>query len=150
MITGITKHFMFHILWISILRFLYFNFFSASFCIKYYYYYYFLLSLPAALRFLQKLDRPFSKFLNLVSQHLIGFFRRWFDPSRGLYLHRTAHGKTRKNIHALSGIRTHNPWNPRGQYTLDRAAFGTHFIAKLKFGIYANNDTHNGSASQHI
>jgi hypothetical protein len=29
MITGMTKHFMFHILWISILRFLYFNFFSA-------------------------------------------------------------------------------------------------------------------------
>jgi hypothetical protein len=33
MITGMTKHFMFHILWISILRFLYFNFFSAYFCI---------------------------------------------------------------------------------------------------------------------
>jgi hypothetical protein len=35
MITGrpMTKHFMFHILWISILRFLYFNFFSASFII---------------------------------------------------------------------------------------------------------------------
>jgi hypothetical protein len=28
-ITGMTNHFMFHILWISILRFLYFNFFSA-------------------------------------------------------------------------------------------------------------------------
>jgi hypothetical protein len=27
MITGMKKHFMFHILWISILRFLYFNFF---------------------------------------------------------------------------------------------------------------------------
>jgi hypothetical protein len=34
-ITGMTKHFMFHILWISILRFLYFNFFSASFCITF-------------------------------------------------------------------------------------------------------------------
>jgi hypothetical protein len=33
MITGMTKHFMFHILWISVLRFLYFNFFSASFFI---------------------------------------------------------------------------------------------------------------------
>jgi hypothetical protein len=33
MITGMTKHFMFHILRNSILRFLYFNFFSASFCI---------------------------------------------------------------------------------------------------------------------
>jgi hypothetical protein len=27
MITVMTKHFMFHILWISVLRFLYFNFF---------------------------------------------------------------------------------------------------------------------------
>jgi hypothetical protein len=35
MITGMTNHFMFHILWISILRFLYFNFFSASFCITF-------------------------------------------------------------------------------------------------------------------
>jgi hypothetical protein len=35
MITGMTKHFMFHILWISILRFLYFNFLSASFCITF-------------------------------------------------------------------------------------------------------------------
>jgi hypothetical protein len=35
MITGITKHFMFHIHWISILKFLYFNFFSDSFCITF-------------------------------------------------------------------------------------------------------------------
>jgi hypothetical protein len=33
MIIGMTKHFMFHIYLISILRCLYFNFFSASFCI---------------------------------------------------------------------------------------------------------------------
>jgi hypothetical protein len=33
MITGMTKHFMFHIRWIYILKFLYFNFFSDSFCI---------------------------------------------------------------------------------------------------------------------
>jgi hypothetical protein len=32
-ITGMTKHFIFHIRWISILEFLYFNFFSDSFCI---------------------------------------------------------------------------------------------------------------------
>jgi hypothetical protein len=32
MITGMTIHFMFHIRWISILKFLYFNFFSDSFC----------------------------------------------------------------------------------------------------------------------
>jgi hypothetical protein len=35
MIAGMTKLFMFHILWISILRFLHFNFFSASFCITF-------------------------------------------------------------------------------------------------------------------
>jgi Ca2+/Na+ antiporter len=35
MITGMAKHFMFHILRISILRFLYFNFFSAYFCITF-------------------------------------------------------------------------------------------------------------------
>jgi hypothetical protein len=32
MMTGMTKHFIFHIRWISILRFLYINSFSASFC----------------------------------------------------------------------------------------------------------------------
>jgi hypothetical protein len=32
-ITDMTKLFMFHILWISILRFLYFSFFSDSFCL---------------------------------------------------------------------------------------------------------------------
>jgi hypothetical protein len=35
MSTGMTKHFMFHILWISVLICLYFNFFSASFCITF-------------------------------------------------------------------------------------------------------------------
>jgi hypothetical protein len=34
-ITGTTKHFMFHIRWIFILKFLYFNFFSDSFCIAF-------------------------------------------------------------------------------------------------------------------
>jgi hypothetical protein len=35
MITGVTKHFMFHIRWISILKFLYFNFFLDSFSIAF-------------------------------------------------------------------------------------------------------------------
>jgi hypothetical protein len=35
MITGMTKYFMFHIHWISILTFLYFNLFSDSFCITF-------------------------------------------------------------------------------------------------------------------
>jgi hypothetical protein len=42
-ITGMTKHFMFHIFWISVLRFLYFNLFSASFCIIIFFFYFFLL-----------------------------------------------------------------------------------------------------------
>jgi hypothetical protein len=34
------------------------------------------------------------------------------SPSQGLYLHRTTqHRKTWTNIHALSGIRTHDPSN---------------------------------------
>jgi hypothetical protein len=35
MITGMTKYFIFHIRWIPILKFLYFNFFSDSFCITF-------------------------------------------------------------------------------------------------------------------
>jgi hypothetical protein len=35
MITGMTKHFMFHIRWISIVKLLYFNFFLDSFCITF-------------------------------------------------------------------------------------------------------------------
>jgi hypothetical protein len=35
MITGMTKYFMFHIRWISMLKFLYFHFFSGSFCITF-------------------------------------------------------------------------------------------------------------------
>jgi hypothetical protein len=34
-ITGITMQFIFHVRWISMLRFLYVNFFSASFCITF-------------------------------------------------------------------------------------------------------------------
>jgi hypothetical protein len=33
--TAMTKHFMFHFSWISVLRFLYFNLFSASYCITF-------------------------------------------------------------------------------------------------------------------
>jgi hypothetical protein len=35
MITGMTKYFIFHISWIYILKFLYFNFFLDSFCITF-------------------------------------------------------------------------------------------------------------------
>jgi hypothetical protein len=46
------------------------------------------------------------------------------SPSQGLYLHRTKqHRKTRTNIHALSGIRTHDPSNqPAKTHASDRTA----------------------------
>jgi hypothetical protein len=46
------------------------------------------------------------------------------SPSQGLYLHRTTqHRKTRTNIHALSGIRTHDPSNqPVETHASDRTA----------------------------
>jgi hypothetical protein len=43
---------------------------------------------------------------------MVGLLGRVIIPSQGLYLHRTTqHRKTRTNIHALSGIRTHDPSN---------------------------------------
>jgi hypothetical protein len=43
-------------------------------------------------------------------RHMVGLLGRGISPSQRLYLHRTAqHKKTRTNIHALSGIRTHDP-----------------------------------------
>jgi len=63
MITGMTKHFIFHICWISVLRLLHFNFFGAPFCIIFlpngivtYYYYY----IPAAIVICRNCD-IFSK-----------------------------------------------------------------------------------------
>jgi hypothetical protein len=42
-------------------------------------------------------------------RQLLGLLGRGVSPSQGLYLHRTTqHRKTRTNIHALSGIRTHD------------------------------------------
>jgi hypothetical protein len=41
---------------------------------------------------------------------MVGLLGRVISQSQGLYLHRTTqHRKTRTNIHALSGIRTHDP-----------------------------------------
>jgi hypothetical protein len=43
---------------------------------------------------------------------MVGLLERVISPSQGLYLHRTTqHRKTRKNIHAFSGVRTHDPSN---------------------------------------
>jgi hypothetical protein len=51
----------------------------------------------------------FLKLVNLFG-HLLGLLGRGISPTQGLYLHRTTqHRKTRTNIHASSGIRTHDP-----------------------------------------
>jgi hypothetical protein len=57
-------------------------------------------------------------------RHMVGLLGRVISPSQGLYLHRTTqHGKTRTNIHALSGIRTHDPRNqPAKTHASDRTA----------------------------
>jgi hypothetical protein len=53
--------------------------------------------------------RTTSEIMNQL-RHMVGLIERVISPSQGLYLHRTTqHRKTRKNIHALSGIRTHDP-----------------------------------------
>jgi hypothetical protein len=67
---------------------------------------------PVDLQSLKDLGRlTYRRFLELFG-HMVGLFGRVISPSQGLYLHRTTqHRKTRTNIHALSGIRTHDPNN---------------------------------------
>jgi hypothetical protein len=64
-----------------------------------------------------------GSFLNYF-RHMVGLLGRVISPSQGLYLHRTTqHRKTRTNIHALSGIRTHDPSNlPAKTHASDRTA----------------------------
>jgi hypothetical protein len=65
----------------------------------------------------------YRRFLELF-RHMVGLLGRVISPSQGLYIHRiTQHRKTRTNIHALSGIRTHVPSNqPAKTHTSDRTA----------------------------
>jgi hypothetical protein len=54
----------------------------------------------------------YERFLKLF-RHLVGLLGRVINQSQGLYLHRTTqHRKTRTNIHAPSGIRTHDSCVP--------------------------------------
>jgi hypothetical protein len=64
-----------------------------------------------------------GSFLSYFRQ-TVGLLGRVISPSQGLYLHRTTqHRKTRTNIHALSGIRTHDPSNqPAKTHASDRTA----------------------------
>jgi hypothetical protein len=65
----------------------------------------------------------YSRFLELF-RHMVGLLGRVISPSQGLYLHSTTqHKKTRTNIHALSGIRTHDPSNQSAKtHASDRTA----------------------------
>jgi hypothetical protein len=82
---------------------------------------------------LQSLKNPVRltrrRFLELF-RHMVGLLGRVISLSQGLYLHRTTqHGKTRTNIHALSGIRTHDPSNkPAKTHASDRTAIVTGII----------------------
>jgi hypothetical protein len=71
---------------------------------------------PVALQSLKDLGRlTYMRFLELF-RHMVGLLGRVISPSQGHYLHRTTqHRKTRTNIHALSGIRTHDPSNQRAK-----------------------------------
>jgi hypothetical protein len=64
---------------------------------------------------------------------MVGLLRRVISPSQGLYLHRTTqHRKTRTNIHALSGIRTHDPSNqPAKTHTSNRTATVTGIFSRI-------------------
>jgi hypothetical protein len=68
--------------------------------------------LPVALQSLTDLGRlTYRRFLELF-RHMVGLLGRVISPSQGLYLHSTTqHRKTWTDIHALSGIRTHDPSN---------------------------------------
>jgi hypothetical protein len=63
-----------------------------------------------ALQSLKDLGRlTYRRFLKLF-RHMVGLLGRVISPSQGLYLHRTTQNrKTRTDIHALSGIRNHDP-----------------------------------------
>jgi hypothetical protein len=76
----------------------------------------------------------YRRFLELF-QHMVGLLGRVISPSQGLYLHRTTqHKKTRTNIHALNGIRTHDPSNqPAKTHASDRTATVTDAIMTTMF-----------------
>jgi hypothetical protein len=79
---------------------------------------------PVALQSFKDIGRlTYGRFLELF-RHVVGFLGRVINPSQGLYLHRTTqHRKTRTNIHALGGIRTHDPRNqPAKTHASDRTA----------------------------
>jgi hypothetical protein len=92
---------------------------------------------PLALQSLKVPDRlTRRRFLELF-RHMVGLLEQVFSPSQGLYLHRTTqYRKRRTNIHALSGIRTHDPSNqPAKTHVSDRTATvtgdGIYYLAEI-------------------
>jgi hypothetical protein len=73
---------------------------------------------------------------------MVGLLEQVISPSQGLYLHRTTqYRKTPTNIHALSGIRAHNPSNqPAKTHASDRTATVTGFqvltVASIKMAVF--------------
>jgi hypothetical protein len=92
---------------------------------------------------------------------MVGLLGRVISPSQGLYLHRTTqHWKTRTKIHALSGIRTHDPSNqPAKTHASDRTATVTGTTAATSTNIttsvvavtklYASRSQQNRTTLQH-
>jgi hypothetical protein len=66
------------------------------------------------------------RFRNLIKTRGRTTLDEWSARRKGLYLHRTTqHRNTKTNIHASSGIRTHDPINQAAKtYALDRAVTG--------------------------
>jgi hypothetical protein len=83
------------------------------------------------------------RFLELF-KHTVGLLGRVISPSQGLYLHRTTqHRNTRTNIHALSGIRTHDPSNqPAKTHASDRTAT----VTDLQIHCFHKYHTHSSAS----
>jgi hypothetical protein len=82
------------------------------------------------------------QFLNL--RQPVGLLGRGISPSQGLYLH-TNTEKSQTNIHAMSGIRTHDPSFEQMKifHALDRAAIviGILLNAIQEFSSYLSGNT---------
>jgi predicted component of type VI protein secretion system len=105
---------------------------------------------PVALQALTDLGRlTYRRFLELF-RHMVGLHGLVISPLQGLFLHRTTqHRKTRTNILALSGIRTHDPRNqPAKTHASDRTAAVTMNVV-LKVIHYIKDD-HKGNTSSYF
>jgi hypothetical protein len=94
-----------------------------------------------ALQSLKDLGRlTYRRFLELF-RHTVGLLGRVISPWQGLYLHRTTqHRKTRANINALSGIRTHDLSNqPAKTHASDRTATMTGRLLQSLLKIISGN-----------